>query len=42
MNNCTIKYCKILTVMNSLSLIKNLQGLTFEINSDTQRCKCCA
>ena len=42
LNNCTIKHCKILTTMNSLSLVKNLQGLSFKIHNDKQRCKCCA
>ena len=40
--NCTIDYWKILTTMNSLSLVKNLQGLSFKIHNHTQRCKCCA
>ena len=40
LNKCTIKHCKILTTMNSLSLVKNLQGLSFKIHNDKQRCKC--
>ena len=36
LNNCTIKHCKILTTMNSLSLVKNLQGLTFKIHNHTK------
>ena len=28
--------------MKNLSLVENLQGLSFKIHKDTQRCKCCA